>query len=391
MISASVGIGTGSSAYRAATEACTQALYGLPQHKAELLIVFGSVTLDQDKLIEAISKTSPDSLVVGCSTAGELSSEGFATEKSVVVLAITSDQVKFWGGIGNHILWNAHRAGEDCMEQIEYESHGYVRSAFVFLDVISGNGDQALLGAAERLGKGFPLWGGAAADDLLFFETYQYYKDKAYSGSIVGLGLSGDFHAAGVVIHGFLPIGVARKVTRSKDLTLEELDGKPASSIYQEYFGEEHLHELHEGLLPSLAISYPLGVFLPESNDVVLRNPVSVEKKGTMKFTSPIPVGAEVRLMISDIEQALETTELAAKKVLEQLEGKKAKAIIVISSISRKKMLGARANEEISIIQRVLGRDVPIAGYYSYGQVGGVIDEKLPFHNGSILIWALAE
>ena len=391
MIATSGGVGTGSSAYKAATEACMQALLGLPEHKADVLIVFGSVSLDQDKLIEAISKTSPGSLIVGCSTAGELSSEGFATEKSVVVLAITSDQMKFWGGVGHHILWNPHRAGEDCMEEIEYESRGYISSALVFLDVISGNGDQALLGATERLGNGFPLWGGAASDDLLFFETYQYYKDKAYSGSIVGLGLSGDFHAAGAVMHGFLPVGVARKVTKSKDLILEELDGKPASSIYQEYFGEEHLHELHEGLLPSLAISYPLGIFLPESNDVILRNPVSVDKDGTMKFTSPIPLGAEVRLMISDIEQALETAELAAKKVLEELGGRQPKAIIVISSIARKKMLGAQANDEIAIIQRVFGRDVPIVGYYSYGQVGGSIDGQLPFHNGSILIWALAE
>lgn len=391
MIATSVGIGTGSSAYKAATEACMQALLSLPNHKADVLIVFGSVTLDQDKLIEAISSTSPDSLIVGCSTAGELSSEGFATEKSVIVLGITSDQMKFWGGVGHHILWNPHRAGEDCVAEMEYDSRGYISSALMFLDVISGNGDQALLGATERLGKGFPVWGGAAADDLLFFETYQYYKDKAYSGSIVGLGLSGDFHVAGVIMHGFLPIGIARKVTKSKDLILEELDGKPASSIYQEYFGEEHLHELHEGLLPSLAISYPLGVFLPDSNDVVLRNPVSVEKDGTMKFTSAIPEGAEVRLMISDIEQALETIKLAAENILEQLGERKPKAIIVISSIARKKLLGAQAGEEISIIQRVLGRDVPIAGYYSYGQVGGHVDGKLPFHNGSILIWAIAE
>lgn len=391
MIATSVGIGIGSNVDKAATEACTQALLSLPNNKAEVLIVFGSVTLDQDKLVEVISKTSPDSLIVGCSTAGELSSEGFSTEKSVVILAITSDQMKFWGGVGHHILWNPYLAGESCMEQIEYESRGYISSALAFLDVISGNSDQALLGATDRLGSGFPLWCGASADDLLFFETYQYYKDKAYSGSIVGLGLSGDFRVAGVIMHGFLPIGVARKVTKSKDLILEELDGKPASSIYQEYFGEEHLHELHEGLLPSLAISYPLGVFLSESNDVVLRNPVSVEKDGTMRFTSAIPVGAEIRLMISDIEQVLETTELAAKKVLEDLEGRKPKAIIVISSIARKKMLGARANEEISVIQHILGRDVPIAGYYSYGQAGGLIDGKLPFHNSSILIWALAE
>ena len=129
-----------------------------------------------------------------------------------------------------------------------------------------------------------------------FPQTYQYYKDKAYRGSIVGLGISGEFKVAATIKHGFLPIGVSRMVTKSKDLTLQELDGKPASSIYQDYFGEEHLHELHEGLLPSLAVSYPLGVFLPESNNVILRNPVSVDKNGTMRFTSAIPASCRIWL-----------------------------------------------------------------------------------------------
>lgn len=391
MIVTGVGVGTGSNAYKAGTEACTQALSALPEHKADALIVFGSISFDQDKLIESISKNAAGALIIGCSTAGEISSEGFSTEKSVVILAIASDQIKFWGGVGHHILWNPRRAGEDYANMIEYDSHGYVTSCLAFFDIISGNGDLMLSGALDRLGHNFNLWGGAAADDLLFFETYQYFQDKAYSGSIVGMGLSGEYHSAGVVMHGFLPIGIERKVTKSIDTVLYELDGKPAAAIYEDYFGEEYFPELHEGLLPTLAISYPLGIFLSENNNVILRNPVFVDKNGTMTFTSALPEGAEVRLMISDVEQALETAELAAKSVLEKLAGKKPKAVIIMSSIARKKMLGAEADREIAIIQQVLGRDVPIAGFYGYAEVGRQSNGEVLFHNGSILIWALAE
>jgi hypothetical protein len=392
MIKASVGVGTGSDAFKAGIEATMQALSGIiPEKKANALFVFGSAAFDQDKLMEGVTEAAGDALITGCSTAGEISSEGFFTDKSVVVLAIASDQMQFWGALGNHIPWNPKQAGEDCANTLEYDSHGFITSALLFLDILSGNGDLTLSGFVDRVGKDFPVFGGAAGDNLLFFETFQYHKGKAYKGSVSAVGLSGNYHSAGVALHGFLPIGVSWKATRSSGTTLHELDGKPASSIYEEYFGEEHIAELQGGLLPKLATAYPLGVFLPESNDVVLRNPVFVDRKGAMTFTASIPEGAEIRLMISDIERGLETAEMAAKEVLRKLEGRPPKAVIVINSIGRKNLLGAENDAEVQTIQRILGRDVPIAGFYSYAQIGGKLGDELPFQNGSIMIWALAE
>ena len=54
MIAASVGVGTGDDAYQAGLEASNVALSGLPNKKADALLVFGSVSFDQDKLIVLI-------------------------------------------------------------------------------------------------------------------------------------------------------------------------------------------------------------------------------------------------------------------------------------------------------------------------------------------------
>ncbi len=192
-------------------------------------------------------------------------------------------------------------------------------------------------------------------------------------------------------MHGFLPIGRAQLVTKTRGTSLVELDGKPASSIYQEYFGAEHFAELHGGSLPTLAASYPLGISSPDRDDVLLRNPIAVEKDGTMTFTAPIPFGTETRLMISDTARGLETVELVAKRVAEGLKGRKPKAVIVVDSMTRKRMIGPRADEEVETIQRILGRDVPIAGYYGYAEIATEGAGETVFHNGSILIWAIAE
>ena len=393
MIAASVGVGTGEDAYQAGLEAATMVLSGLPDKKVDALLVFGSVTFDQDKLIEGVAAgaNSPETIIVGCSTAGEISSEGFSMEGSVVILGIVSDQMHAYADAGHHILWNAFQAGNDFANALEYNSHGYITSCLLFLDILSGNGEQTLSGVLNRVGTSFPVYGGAASDDLRFFETYQYLANKVYKGSIVGIGFSGDYHAVGVAMHGFLPIGIGHKVTRAESTTVFEIDGKPAMKMYEDYLGEEYSSQLREGLLPSLAVSYPLGVFLPGTRQVVLRNPVFVDQHGAMTFTAAIPQGADVRIMISGVEEGLASAKKAAEEVLLKLNGKKPKAVLIINSIARKKLLGADADEEIRMIQQILGRDVPMAGFYSYAQIGGLLGDQVPFHNGAMLIWALAE
>ncbi len=392
MIRTGIGIGTGDDAYKAGLEACDELTQTLPMGAGSAVLVFSSVSFDQDRLLEAIKKRFPDAEIVGCSTAGEISSDGLSAERSVVVMGITSDQLKFYSSAGHHILWNPKEAGAQVAGDIQYRSHGYVRSALLFLDVISGRGEEVVEGAYDRFGNTFPIFGAAAGDDLLFFETYQYHDGKVYSGSVVGLGIAGKYSIGFGNDHGFLPIGVKRLVTRAEGTTLYEIDGRPAVDIYKEYFGEEYIPNLREELLSGIAVSYPLGVTMPGKNERVLRNPIFIDSKGAITFTANIPVGSEVRIMLSGKEEILASAERAAKQALKGIDNKKPAGAIVIDSIARKKLLGGAADEEIRVIQQTIGRDVPIAGFYGYAQVGGVMESgMLPFHNAAISVILIAE
>lgn len=392
MISVSVGIGTGDDAYKAGLEACDDVLERLAPAPNVAFVVFASVSMDQDKLMEAVSKSAPNASIVGCSTAGEMSSDGLSAEKSVVIMGISSDTAQFVSSVGHHVLWNPREAGAQATGDIQYRSRGYAKAALLFFDVITGKGEDILRGAIERCGGSFPLYGAAAADDLLFFETYQYEGGKAYTGSVVALGFSGDISIGYGRAHGFLPISTGKVVTRSEGTTLYEVDHLPAVDIYKEYFGEDYLLQLREGLLTGVAVTYPLGVTKEDEYGYVLRNPIFVDAKGAMTFTANIPVGAEVRLMLSDKEEALLSAERAAKDALQALGGKRPKGAIVLSSIARKKLLGASADEEVRTIQRVIGRDVPIAGFYDYAEIGGALTDGMPpFHNSSVSVLLIAE
>jgi hypothetical protein len=392
MISVSVGIGTGDNAYKAGLEACDDVLKHLTPAAHTALIVFASVSFDQDKLMEAVEKSVPGATIVGCSTAGEMSSDGLSGEHSVVIMGISSDTVEFLSSVGHHVLWNPKEAGAEAAGNIQYRSRGYAKAALLFFDVITGKGEDILRGAIERCGEEFPLFGAAAGDDLLFFETYQYEGGKAYTGSVVALGFVGDVTIGYGRAHGFLPIGTGRTVTRSEGTTLYEIDNKPAVDVYKDYFGDDYLLQLREGLLSGVAVTYPLGVDIENSYGYILRNPIFVDAKGAMTFTANIPVGSQVRLMLSGKEEALASAEQAAKDALNALGGKRPKGAIILNSIARRRLLGVSADEEVRIIQRVIGRDVPIAGFYGYAEVGGAVTHgMLPFHNSSVSVLLIAE
>jgi hypothetical protein len=72
-------------------------------------------------------------------------------------------------------------------------------------------------------------------------------------------------------------------------------------------------------------------------------------------------------------------------------------AVFISDCIARKKLYGAASNKEIENVTSIVGKDVPIIGFYSYGQhapVFGVKDINAcdpGFYEESIVLYAIGE
>jgi hypothetical protein len=261
-------------------------------------------------------------------------------------------------------------------------------------DVLNGNGADVVRGVKDVLGKDYFIVGGAAGDDFLFKETYQYLNDKVLKSSTVGAGISGDIAIGVGVRHGWNPIGSPMKVTKSKGAVLEELDGKPALSIYEDYFGKK-AEEIKKEPLARMAITYPLGMGAEGNAELLVRDPITVDDKGAITCAAEMPMGSEIRLMIGSKEDAIKAAKDAAVQAKEQLKGKEPKAVIIFDCIARKKLFGRSAFEEIQAIKSVLGENVPILGFYTYGEIaplgGNIVSCNSAFHNETSVIFAIGE
>lgn len=391
MIKTGLGVSKNINSFEAGKEACEQALAKI-NNQADFLLVFSSSKFNSEELMKGIQEKSKGIKLIGCTTAGEIATEG-PDKESVAILAIQGDNIKFTTAQGANLKDGATKAGEELANNLK-KGDANINSLIMLTDVLTGNGADVVRGLQNVLGKNFLIVGGAAGDDFIFKQTFEFYDDRVLSGNVVGVGLSGNFSKGVGVRHGWESIGLPMKATKSEGAVLKELDGKPAVSIYEDYFGKK-AEELRKEPLARMAITYPLGMAVEGSDELLIRDPITVDENGWITCAAEIPEGSEVRLMIGSKDKAIDAAKDAARHALDQLNGKKAKAVIIFDCIARQKLFGRDAHNEIEAIRKVIGDDVPVIGFYTYGEqapLGGDMKKCYScFHNETDVILVLGD
>lgn len=393
MIKAGIGRSNNPDEVKAGAEACQQAL-DQTDDKADLIIVFSTVSYKQKKILEGVRLVSKETPLVGCSDAGEITTEG-PVLKHVAVMALQSSDIEWTIGTGKGADKDSFKAGKEAAEEVKKKAKKPLSLFVMLLDGLAENGAAAVRGVQEVLGKNFPIIGGSAGDDFAFKKTYQYYNNQVLSNEVIGIGFSGKFSFGVGVRHGWEPIGLPMKVTKAEGAKLIKINNRPALSIYEDYFGKK-AEELTKEPIAKMAYTYPLGMSVEGSSELLIRDVVIANEKGEITCAAEIPQGVEIRLMLGDQEKAISAAKEAAEGALSQLKGAKPKAIFVFNCIARWKLLGSRVNEEITAIQEVLGKDVPLIGFYTYGEIaplGGLLGSKCfsVFHNETMALLVLGE
>ncbi len=399
MFKAGVGISLAKNGRAAGKEAAEKARGELGKQKPQIALIFSSVSFVQEEVLAGVKGVAPEATALGCSTAGEIVTQG-PFKNSVAVMLIRSDSAHFHLGIGRNIKASALEAGKEFAKSIQKSAKAEkvkIKAVMMLPDGLVGNGADIVRGIQKIMGISTPLVGGSAGDDFKFKQTYQYYNASVESGCVVGAGISGRFTFGIGVRHGWKPIGIARKATKSDGARLYELDHKPAIEIYEDYFGKK-ADDLRKEPLARMAITYPLGMRIPKSDEYLIRDPITVEKDGSIICAAEIPKDSEIKLMIGGRDIAIQAAGEAAQMAVRQMKGKKFSLAIIFNCIAREKVLGRRAGDEIMAIRKKIGMKVPLIGFYTYGEQapigGGTVTEgkscRAQFCNETVVIFCLA-
>jgi hypothetical protein len=259
---------------------------------------------------------------------------------------------------------------------------------FVLSDGLAVNGSELAKGLTSRLPAGIAITGGLAGDGARFSQTYVCAGGESLPNQIALIGFYGDRLRVGFgSMGGWDSFGPERRITRSRDNVLYELDGRSALDLYKEYLGP------HAAGLPASGLLFPLSLRTEKSGDGIVRTILGInEKEQSMTFAGDMPEGSMARLMRANIDRLIEGAADAARACRRGLGDANPQLAVMISCVGRKLVLKHRVEEEIESVIEILGPDASATGFYSYGEIcPASSDGRCALHNQTMTITTFAE
>ena len=342
----------------------TDDLVDLASISPQLVLVFGSVALiSHPDSLESLRRGFPDAELAGCSTAGEISDDGVCDDQLILTAVHFNHPGVRVVHTDLHGMSDSEAAGLRLAHQLSVPD---LHSAVVFSPGVQVNGSALIEGIAKGLAPGVKLSGGLAGDGAEFKKTYTLSRHAVSSEQIVAVGFTApQLELRHGSLHGWKPFGPARKVTRCEGNVLHELDSSPALNVYKAYLGS------YADGLPGSGLLFPFEM-LSESHEAtgLIRTILAVdEASGSLTLAGDITQGCYLRLMHATTNSLVDGAHDAAAAAAMDVPLGTQHLALLVSCVGRKLVMGNRVDEEVEAVAGVLGSNVRIAGFYSYGEI----------------------
>ncbi|MGO9570738.1 MAG: FIST signal transduction protein [Desulfomonilaceae bacterium] len=340
--------------------------------KPTLAIVFSSIAHDLKEVGAVFAKHDID--VFGASTAGEISNDE-VHEESIVAMLLD---------IGREVYRLEMFDGKDKSSGQVGQSIGewaktvYENPAFMVASGgILANGDHIIEGIISAMGHQVPLFGGLAGDDGSLQGTFVFSASQVTSNGVLALVFDGNvIGLQGVAFSGWKGIGTSKTVTKADGNIVYEIDGEPALDIYVKYlnFGDDPV------VAVGLAVEYPL-LLNRDDGSSVLRGVMAINEDKSIVYAGSVPEGAKVRFGMAP---GIEIIDQAIEQMSEfNRQSPKPDAIVLFSCKARHLALGPMVQDEVSAISKLW--EVPLVGFFTYGEIGPVLQGGCHFHNHTLV------
>jgi hypothetical protein len=267
-----------------ATRGWNAALPGAMDGPQTLVLAFAASEFERDRApLDELGAAFPRSLIVGCSTAGEIAGTR-VHDASISVAVARFEHTRLKRALTEVSgAADSFQAGVRLAQQLAGDD---LRAVYVLSDGLCVNGTPLVAGLAQHLPEGVSIAGGLAGDGSRFQHTWVLDHARPVSHHVCAVGLYGDRLRAGHGSDGgWSDFGPERRVTRSDGNVLYELDGKPALELYKTYLGDRASE------LPGSALLFPLSV---ASTRRASRSPLpeTCRKTASRASCAPTPTGS---------------------------------------------------------------------------------------------------
>lgn len=351
-----------------------------------LVLCFGARALvSEPACMQRLRERFPNAQLVAASTAGEIAGPRVWDDTCCVTAlrlersAARAARVPLRGG-------DSEAAGRALARALTGPDLVHV---LVFSDGIKVNGSDLARGMADELPAGVTITGGMSGDGARFERTFACLNECHDDEGAVGVGLCGSaLRVAFGSLGGWDAFGPERLITRSEGNVLFEVDGKPALDLYEQYLGP------HAAELPASGLLFPITVRERREGLGVVRTILAVDRKArSLTFAGDVPCGHYARLMRANFDRLVDGAAGAASAARSaSLLGQTPELALLISCVGRKLVLKQRIEEEVEAVERVLGAQAVLCGFYSYGEISpSGVGARCELHNQTMTVTTLSE
>ncbi|MCC5792621.1 MAG: FIST C-terminal domain-containing protein [Legionellaceae bacterium] len=335
-----------------------------------------------------LSQYYSQSKIIGCSSAGEIAGRNIQDHSlSVAVIQFEKTLIKTACRTSTSPL-NAFDSGKAIASAL-YDKD--LKAIFVLSDGLNINGSELVKGLNTMNGRDILITGGLAGDGSDFKHTWTIYNGEILVDTIVAVGFYGaHIHFGHGSRGGWDIFGPERRITRSKENLLYELDNKPALLLYKEYLGEKASE------LPASGLLFPLAIRKDPGDPKIVRTILGVdEDKNALIFAGDMPTGYLAQLMRANFDRlisgATDASQLALKQHEAVLEKDVPILLLAVSCVGRRLLLGERAEEEIESTLDIFPAGTKQLGFYSYGEISPFSSGICDLHNQTMTLTSMRE
>jgi hypothetical protein len=350
-----------------------------------LAVVFLSVEQDRNAICDLLSEKGL--VAFGATTCGEFIDGQFSNGgTAVLLLEISSELFSLYyePEAEKDTRVKARKLAEKAMQQFENPAFVVAGSG------LRVDGEFVIRGIEDVAGKNTTIYGGLAGDDLKMQETFVFTNEKSSKQGIVMLAFDGDkIELKGRATHGVKGVGTLKTITKAEGWWIHTIDDQPALDLVAKYMGIkiEKKGEISP-IPPEYTTTYPM--VLHRNKGAAIIRPVLMfnYENGSVMSNGIVEQGSKVQLSLPP------DFEIIDEVVNDCIDVKKnempvADALIMFSCVGRLSALGPLISDEIEGVKNTF--NVPMAGFFSYGEFGRATNGNHEYHNLTCCWAALKE
>lgn len=368
----------------------SQLMAELGDESPDAVIVFASSQNDYRSLLGALSAGTRSRAIVGCSSAGEFTTDAAGTGMSSAI-ALRSANMRFTPSVARGLSNGRGDAARSLVGQFRglTTSEFRYRTAIVFVDALAGHAEDLVDELTTATGGMYQFVGGGAGDDGNFRKTHVFIGDEAFSDAVVALEVLSRKPIGIGARHGWTPASGAMRVTETSPSCVVSFNIAPAVEAF-----EEHAEVTQQ----SFNRADPLPFFLHNvvgvatENGHKLRVPLGVDDGGGILTAAEVPIGSTAHIMSTGAASAADAATNATRDAVAQVEnaGHKVKAALFFDCVATRLRLGKAFGHELEAVDAALG-GAPFVGFNSYGQIVRAAGQFSGFHNCTAVVCAFPD